>query len=179
MFSNIDFTQKNKFFTPAIIVLVIVCWFLAFNKTYQTIKIYYQLNSDIQPGKDFQDLSFNPKYNDRKLRALNDILKSYDVNKKQWSNDVWLSVSSLAASQKVAVDFTATKPPIEVDSNSVGVKQTFLFYGDYLNLVKLLDTLEHTSKIGRISGLLIKVQKEDINLAAVDKCKLEVTLQGL
>jgi hypothetical protein len=173
------FTQKNKFLTPGIVLLVIMCWFLAFNKTFEAIKVHYQLKDSSQLDHNNQDLSFNSNYTERKTQALSIILESYSVDKKHWNNDVWLTVSSLAASQKVAIDFTITGPHIEPDTNSIGIKQRFSFYGDYISLVKLLNVLEHTSKIGRISDVEIKTHSKDVQSSLPDKCKLEINLQGL
>jgi hypothetical protein len=179
MFNKISYSQKNKLLVPVILVLVILCWLLAFNKTFEAIRMHAQLSDNNPPGDIDQDVSFNPNYLKRKLHALDLILESYSVNEKQWIDDVWLTVSALAASKKVDIDFTATKPITEIDSNTAGVRQSLLFYGDYLSLVKLLDTLEHTSRIGRISGVQISSQSKEVQTGTVDKCKMEVRLQGL
>lgn len=156
-----------------------MCWFLAFNKTFDAMKVHFQLKNISRFKDNDQDLSFNSKYSERKAQALNKILESYRVDRKHWNNDVWLTVSSLAASQKVEIDFNAIKPQVEADTNAVGVEQSFLFYGDYISLVKLLDKLEKTSNIGRISGVQIKTQSKDLTGSSMDICQLELNFQGI
>ena len=174
MFSKLNYVQKNKLLPAAIILLFTFCWFLSFDQTYEVIKIHNKFNNTT----DLEVVSFNPDYSKRKLNALNAILQSYNVNKNRWSNDVWLTVSSLALSKKVDIDFAAKEPGDESDSTSLGVKQSFFFFGNYVQLVKLIDTLEHTPRIGQISDVQIKIQKSKMDHELLSSCRMQITLQG-
>lgn len=157
MLNRLDPIQKNKLLLPLFVLGLLLCWFLAFNKTFEAIQLNWKLKEDSEKGN---DISFNPVHVQQKLAALNGILKSYQVS-EQWNDELWLQSSAVAARQNVLVDFTLDKPSDEVDSIAVGKSQLLYFYGGFIQLVKLVDTLERTRTIGKISALQLKAPKED------------------
>jgi len=176
MFKNLSYTQKNKLLLPLAGVGLLICWFFAFGKTYQAVKLNYELAIEQQV---VTDLSFNPEHTQRKLSALTVILKAYHVKEGDWSNDLWMKSSALAMKQQVGIDYTITKPLAEKDTTSLGINQTLYCYGNYVQLVKLLDTLERTNGIGRISGLQIKAPKDDANGERAAQCTMKLEFKGL
>src|SRR5690349_12768753 len=112
MLNRLDPIQKKKLLLPLFVLGLLLCWFLAFNKTFDAIKLNRKLKEESEKGN---DISFNPAHVQQKLAALNEILKSYKVS-EQWNDELWLQSSAVAARQNVLVDFTLDKPSDEVDS---------------------------------------------------------------
>ncbi|TDQ11576.1 hypothetical protein [Pedobacter metabolipauper] len=175
MLNNFTYIQKNKMLLPVFVIGLLLCWFLAVNKTVDAISLNHKLNNEQQEEN---DLSFNPAYIQRKSAALDQILKSYQVG-DQWNDQLWMQSSAIAAKQNVAVDFTLNKPPAEVDTTSVGSNQSLFFYGNYVQLAKLIDTLERTPGIGKIAALQVKLKKSDLSAGEVGKCVLRLDFKGL
>jgi len=175
MLEKISDVQKNKLLLPATAVIILLCWFLAFSKTFEAIQINRQLTGQIAND---EDISFNPAHTERKLAALNSILKSYRVNEAEWSNQLWMKASAIAMKQGVGIDYTMTKPVAEPDTTSLGVKETLYCYGDYRQLVQLVDTLERIPAIGKISALQIKAPKEDVIGERANQCVLKLQFTG-
>lgn len=175
MFPKLNYTQKSKLLVPLFCIGILLCWFLAFSKTYEAVKLNTKLNGDVMKES---DLSFNPVYLQRKRDALDKILKSYQVG-VNWNDQLWMKGSAIAAHQNVGVDYTMAKPLAEVDSNAVGLVQSLYFYGNYKQLVQLVDTLEHISGIGKISALQVKAPKPDLSGDRADQNMLRLDFKGL
>lgn len=176
-FKNLSYTQKNKLLLPVIGVGLLVCWAFAFSKTFDAIRLHNNL--DTNPGVNEKDLSFNPQHAQRKLTSLNQILDGYTVREDRWRNDLWFKGSSIAASENVSIDYTLTAPPLERDSTAVGLNQVLYFYAGYVSLVKLMDSLERTPGIGKISSIQIKAPLKDLLSERKDKCVLKVEFRGI
>ncbi|MNY32955.1 hypothetical protein D3C86_1672030 [compost metagenome] len=154
---------------------LLLSWFLAFSKTFEAVKLHGKLNAGLDQRK---DLSFNPVYIQRKQAALDQLLNGYRVG-EDWNDQLWMKVSEIAAKRNVSIDYTATKPPIEKDSATIGMTQSLYFYGNYVQLVRLIDTLESVSKIGKISGLQLKAPNPEILNERAGKNVLRLDFKGL
>ena len=175
MAKKISDVQKNRLLLPVTGAVILLCWFLAFSKTFEAIQMNRQLSGQIAND---DDISFNPAYTERKLAALNRILKSYQINEAEWSNHLWMKASAIAMKQGVGIDYSLTKPVTEPDTTALGLKETLYCYGNYLQLVKLVDTLERIPAIGKISALQIKAPKEDVVGERANQCILKLQFTG-
>jgi hypothetical protein len=178
MLNRLDPIKRNKLLLPLFVVGLLLCWFMAFSKTFDALKLNRKLKMESDKSN---DISFNPAHVQQKLAALNLILKSYKV-KEDWHDQLWMQSSSIAARQNVPVDFTLDKPSVDSDSTSVGKlqrMQSLYFYGGFIQLVKLVDTLEHTMGIGKISGLQIKSPKSNLIGDKGKKCVLRLDFRGM
>lgn len=162
MLDKLSYMRKNKLLLPLAGLGIVLCWFLAFSKTFEAVRRNAQLSRQVQAGT---DISFNPQHSRRKLDALEGILKSYQVREDGWSNELWMKASAIAVKQGVGIDYTmraAWSVMAEKDTSAVGLSQVLYFYGDYTKLVRLVDTLERSRGIGKISALQIKAPKADV-----------------
>lgn len=178
MLNKLDPIKKNKLLLPFFVVGLLLCWFLAFNKSFDAVQLNRKLKMESEKGN---DISFNPDYVQQKLAALDLILKSYKV-KDEWHDQLWMQSSSIAAKQNVTVDFTLDKPAIDRDSSSLKDSirmQSLYFYGGFIQLVKLMDTLERDRGIGKISALQIKVPKVDRVGDKEKTCVLRLDFRGM
>lgn len=175
MFKRLNNVRKNKLLLPVAVVAMVLCWFLAFNKTFKAVQINQQLSGQVPSA---EDIAFNPAHAERKLAALGQILKSYRVNEAEWSNQLWMKASAVAIKQNVGIDYTLTKPTAGKDTTAIGVTETLHCYGNYQQLVKLIDTLERIAAIGKISALQVKAPKEDVVGERASQCVLKIEFRG-
>lgn len=176
MLRKLSYKQKNKLLLPVAAAGLLICWFFAFNKTAEALSLHGELSKQ-QPGND--NISFNQLHAERKLDALNKILKSYQVKEADWSNELWMKTSDLAMKEHIGIDYTAMKPLAEKDSLLLGLNQIVNCYGNFTQLVKLVDTLERTNKIGRIMALQITAPKEDAVGEHSGKCVMRIEFKGI
>ncbi|WP_342333041.1 hypothetical protein [Pedobacter sp. FW305-3-2-15-E-R2A2] len=175
MLPKLSYIQKNKLLLPSLGIGLLLSWFLAFSKTFDAITLHRKLNAEsVQEN----DISFNPVYVQRKQAALDRILKGYQVG-EEWSDLLWMRGSEIAAKQNVGIEYTAGKTVAESDSTSVGLVQSLQFYGNFVQLVKLIDTLERSSGIGKISAMQIKAPKQDLLDEQVGENMLKLDFKGL
>lgn len=170
-----SYEQKNKALIPALVIGLLLCWFLAFNKTFDAVALNRKLNDESLKAS---EISFNPVYLKRKLSALDEILKGYKVD-EHWRDRLWIQSSAIAARSNAGLDFTLSKPIDVADSTEVGESQSLLFYSSYINLVKLTDSLEGMRGIGKITALQIKAPKTDVMDDRAKKCTLKLDFKGL
>ena len=175
MLNRLSYVQKNKLLLPVFGVGLLLCWFLAFNKTFEAVRLNNKLSEESKPGS---DISFNPTYVQRKLTALDKILKGYKVA-DDWNDRLWIQSSAIAARQNVGVDFVLNKVSADTDSTSTGMTQSLYFYSNYVQLVKLVDTLESINGIGKISALQVKVPIADPTDEKSKKCVLRLDFRGM
>jgi len=176
MLNKLSYTRKNKLLLPLVGLGILLCWFFALSKTVEAI----QLNSELKRQTDLtSDLSYHPQHTQKKLDALRGILKSYRVSRTDWSNELWMKASAMAMKQQVGIDYTKAKPVAEKDTTAIGSVETLYCYGNFLQLIKLVDTLERTPAIGKISALQIKAPKEDAIGEHAGKCILKMDFRGL
>jgi len=174
MFAPVSYHQKNKLLLPLAAIVLILCWFLAFGKTYDAMMIRRDLKDQASGA---EDLSFNPAYSQRKLAALQKILKSYQVSRSEWGNELWMKASAIALKEKAGIEYAIT--PVESDTASIGKTETIYCYGNYVQLIKLIDAIENTKGIGVIAGLQIKAPKKDVIGERASQCVLQLKFNGL
>jgi hypothetical protein len=155
MLNQISFEKKNKYLPLLAIAGLLLCWVLAFSKTFEAIRLNYDLSRQASAG---DGIAFNPVYTQRKLKALEDILSAYQVKEDVWSNTLWMKASAAAAKQGATIDYTVSRPQ-ERDTTMAGLAQTLHCYGSFQQLVKVIDTLERTPGIGKLSALQFKGPK--------------------
>lgn len=174
MLNRLDPIKKNKLLLPVFVMGILLSWFLAFSKTFDAVGLNRKLKDASEKEN---DISFNPSYIQQKLSALDLILKGYKV-KEDWNDHLWMQASSIAAKKNVSIDFTLDRPSAEIDSTLIGETQSLYFYGDFIQHVKLVDTLERVRGIGKISALQFKASKRDVvgNREKISALRLDFTV---
>jgi hypothetical protein len=177
MLNRLDPIKKNKLLLPLFILGILLCWFLAFSKTFDAVMLNAKLKESSEKEN---DISFNPSYVQQKLSSLDLILKGYQV-KEDWKDHLWMQASSIAAKQNVSIDFTLDKPSADVDSISAASQrmQSLYFYGGFIQLVKLVDSLERVKGIGQVSALQLKAPKKDLSNSGRKRCVLRLDFRGI
>ena len=176
MLKRMSYSRKNKLLLPVAALGMALCWFFAISRTFEAVKLHAELQREVETGN---DISYNGAHTQKKLEALRGILKSYKVHGENWSNELWMRASAIAMKGQVGIDYTMTRPEAEIDTTRIGSTETLYCYGRYLQLVKLVDTLERSKGIGKISALQIKSPKEEIRGERAGQCALKIEFKGL
>jgi hypothetical protein len=150
--------------------LLIASWPLAFKKTFMAIRVNRELNSKVAQSN---ALAFNPDYLRRKIQIIDRVVKRYQVDSAEWSDEFWLKTSRIAASKNIKVKFSPSLAGAEADSASVISRQDIEFEGDFRSLVLLLDSVQKTDKVGFITSAAFR--KEEVRMQA-EKDKLSLKL---
>ncbi|WP_216849035.1 hypothetical protein [Pedobacter sp. L105] len=176
MLRKMSYRQKNKLLFPVAGAGILLCWIFAFSRTVEAVQLNRELNGQVVQN---EDLSFNPVHAQRKLDALQSIVKSYQINETTWSNELWLKASAMAMKRHVGIDYTLTRPSAEKDTTQLGKTEMLYCYGNYSQLVGLIDTLERAPAIGKISALQIKSPKPDVIGERAHQCILKIEFRGM
>lgn len=155
-------------------ILSLLSWNLAFKKTFNEIERNRSLTETSSVNA---DLTINPDYIKRKNIALNNLLAQYKVDSSEWKNGFWLHVSAIAENKGVEVIYRPAKN--QTVDTAAYLKQAIQFKGDYKKLVLLVDSLEKTIGIGKLtSAELIKESKNNLSGSA-DKIVLNTDFKAL
>ncbi|WP_423147913.1 hypothetical protein [Rubrolithibacter danxiaensis] len=157
MLKGLSYHVKNKLLLVTAALLLILSWIFAFSKTVDVVAQYRNLT---RQHDESNDLSYNPEYLNRKKSAINTILKRYQVDSAEWKNEFWLNVSSVASNRGIAVIYSPDKISLSSDSSSNALKQKIQFLGQFKPLVALLDSLEKTPRVGKITSVSFEREKK-------------------
>ena len=168
----ITIKNKNYLLAGICLVLVLLCWQLAFKKTFAAVALNHELELKDQ---DKSAMAYNPNYLEQKHKVLGQLLSRYTVDSVAWKNDFWLAISRISELNRVNVEYNPGKLKLLGDSSDVTARQNISFEGDYGNLVRLLDSLEKTKGIGLISSLGFRTKKKQ-GFDALQKLYLDCSI---
>lgn len=149
---EIDYKKRNKLLFLGAGILLVLAWFLAFQKTYQAYRENTRLNgligNDISNSTQFDFM--------RKSKVLDSLSKVYQSDSTVW-NDNFLSEASRAInSPRIQVYFNnMPKNSMQVDSAAVKSKSLTL-KGDYRSIVASIAELEKINTLGYLSTVTLK-----------------------
>lgn len=173
---KMSYAKKNRMLVGVVVLGFFLCWHFAFSKTFEARKIHHELS---QRASSSSDLSFNRDYMEKKLLAMEGILAGYEVEEAAWSNELWLNGSAGSAKKEVSIDYTLEKLSAEPDTNSTGITQSLYCYGKFSDLISVMDGLEKTVGIGKISAIQIKGPKEDSRRVGKAECTLRMDFKAI
>jgi len=173
---KLSYSVKNKLLLPAVIVLLLLSWNLAFKKTYDAIVLNRQLN---KASTEASDLSDNPDFLKRKAEVLTLVLNRYKVDSSDWNNEFWLNVSSAAVNRGLEVIYRPEKNALKTDSVQTGLNQSIQFRGEFKGLVQLLDTLEKSKGLGKIVSIRFEKEKRDFSDDRPEKILLKTDFRAI
>lgn len=156
---EIDYKKRNKLLFLGAGILLVLAWFLAFQKTYQAYRENTRLNgligNDISNSTQFDFM--------RKSKVLDSLSKVYQSDSTVW-NDNFLSEASRAInSPRIQVYFNNTpKNSMQVDSAAVKSKSLTL-KGDYRSIVASVAELEKINTLGYLSTVTLKFDNRRVS----------------
>lgn len=149
---EIDYKKRNKLLFAGAGIVLVLAWFLAFQKTYQAYRENNRLNQLI--GK---DISNSTQYDfERKSKVLDSLSKVYQSDSAVW-NDNFLSEASRAVnSPRIQVYFNnVIKNTMQTDTTAIRSKNLTI-KGDYRAIVESVAELEKINTLGYLSTVTLK-----------------------
>ncbi len=156
---EIDYKKRNKLLFAGAGILLVLAWFLAFQKTYLSYRENTRLNSLIG-----NEISNSTQFDfTRKSKVLDSLSKVYQSDSATW-NDNFLSEASRAInSPRIQVYFNnLPKNAMQVDSAAVKSKSLTL-KGDYRSLVASVAELEKINTLGYLSTVTLKFDNKRVS----------------
>ena len=144
--------KKEYLLIAASIVLLLLCYQLAFKKTAAAWQINKQLKAQIAQAA---DLSYQPAYLERKNNNLSKIISLYKTDTIAYRNNTISAISSIAEKENVKLSEVPLQDPLYHTDQFI--IQKLNFEGDFFALTKVLNQLQTTSGIGIVRSATYKV----------------------
>jgi hypothetical protein len=164
--------KKEYLLIAASIVLLLLCYQLAFKKTIEAWQVNMQLKSQIAQAA---DLSYQPAYLERKNNNLSKIIALYKTDTVAFRSNTISVISSIAEKENVKLSEVPLQDPLyHADQFII---QKLNFEGSFFALTKVLNRLQATSGIGVVRAATYKVVGIRSGADDVKKLVLEVYLE--
>jgi hypothetical protein len=157
---EIDYKKRNKLLFVGAGILLVLAWFLAFQKTYLAYRENTRLNGLIG-----NDVSNSTQYDfARKSKVLDSLSKVYQSDSATW-NDNFLSEASRAInSPRIQVYFNNLPKNNAMQADSTAIKSKSLtLKGDYRSIVASVAELEKINTLGYLSTVTLKFDNRRVS----------------
>lgn len=144
---------------PVLILLMgLVCWQLAFKKTWAAYGLYRQLTAVAAPAA---ELGISPGYTARRTQAMEQLYNRFEIDSATWKGQLWNACATLGPGQGLQVK---AFPGWERDSLSGRpvLRQRIELSGPYFKLLTMQRQLDTTARIGRITALSYRRGARDL-----------------
>jgi len=150
--------KKEYLLLAASVLMVVICYQLAFKKTIEAWHLHRQLEAQVS-----QTLStnFQPGYSERKSANISKILNLYKADTLNFRSNIISRISSIAEKENVKLSEVPADDPA-LHHNKL-IHQKLAFDGNYFSLVKTLDDLQKTPEIGVVRSVDLKSASSNIN----------------
>jgi hypothetical protein len=164
--------KREYLLIAASIVLLLLCYQLAFKKTMEAWQINKELKAQISQAA---DLSFQPAYLERKNNNLSKIIALYKTDTVAFRSNTISAISSIAEKEDVKLSEVPLQDPLyHADQFII---QKLNFEGSFFALTKVLNQLQATSGIGVVRAATYKVTGTRSGVDDIKKLVLEVYLE--
>lgn len=141
------------------ILAIYISYIFSFKHTFDAISLNKQLSNESSDG---ELLTVSHPQLENQHRFYLNALKPYHVKKEDWENRLWQSLSGIAVNKGVNISFV---PSVQGAIDTIAIQkgmiaQQFTLKGQYFNIIKLLDSVAKTSKIGRIAEFTLIAENE-------------------
>ena len=173
-FKENGFVWISKFLVPLGILLLLIIYCLAVRPT---IIVYQQFQESCVAGYNLEPLSVSPSYTASRAEQIKQIYNHFLIDTLSWKSQLWNSASYLSRKYNSKVTFFGDYNQENFGKQKL-YKQRVGFSGSYVELIKLLDELEKTKGLGKISFLrLAKKPREaeltmEVDLSGIQKTKI-------
>jgi hypothetical protein len=137
--------KKEHLFIIAAIMICLICYRLAFQKTIEAWQIHQQLSRQIATAADLSD---QPAYLERKQANLNKIISLYRADTITFRSNIISTISGVAERGGVKLsEVPAQDPSYNTDKFII---QKLSFEGGFFAMTKVLRQLQSTTGIGMV-----------------------------
>jgi len=150
--------KKEYLLLAASVVMLVICYQLAFKKSIEAWHQHRQLAS--QAAQSVSG-SFQPAYSERKSANISKILNLYKADTVNFRSNIIGRISSIAEKENVKLAEVPADDP-SLHNNKI-IHQKLAFEGDYFSLVKTLNELQKTPEIGVVRSIDLKSAPSNSN----------------
>lgn len=147
--------KKEYLLIAASVILLLLCYQLAFKKTLAAWQINKQLKAQLAQAA---DLSYQPAYLERKNKNLSKIINGYKTDTMAFRSNTISAIASIAEKEDVKLSEVPLQDPLYHTDRFI--IQKLNFEGGFFALTKVLNQLQAASGIGggraatyRVTGL--------------------------
>jgi hypothetical protein len=150
-----QYFKKEYIFISAWIMLLVICYQLAFKRTIRAWQLNEQLKSQLAQSS---DLSIQPGYAERQNTNLDHILNLYKADTMNFRSNTITKISSVAAAENAKLAEVPRWDPVY--SNGQFLIQKLDFEGDYFSLMRAFQRLGKTAEAGVIRSAVVRASRE-------------------
>lgn len=145
----LDYTLILKLVVPILLLLLLVCYQLAFKKTWESYREYSLLK---EQGLGANRLSVSPLYTLSRIKKVDELYQRFNVDTLAWKNTLWNNAAGLAQQHACMIH---AYPPVKVVQYEQQrfYRQALGFSGEFGNLLQLLRKLSYLKNTGMLSGI--------------------------
>lgn len=156
MWNKLDERKRRIVAIATMVVILYVAYRFSFSHAIGA----YRLSKSLKKEAELQLENAAYPHLNKKYLFYQQVLNGYKVKKEEMDTKIWQVVSEMAVAQQVKVSYSpTTTPPLDTMNRHNVFEQQFGFKGKYFDLVKLLDSLSQSAKIGKVSQITIAVPK--------------------
>lgn len=163
--------KKEYLLLGGSVLILIICYQLAFKKTIEAWHLHKQLTSQLSQSS---NVNFQPGYSERKNANISCILNLYKADTVNFRSNIIGRISSIAEKENVKLSEVPVEDPA-LRHNQL-IIQKLAFEGDYFSLIKTLNELQKTTGIGMIRSIDIKSVDSHFNENSSKKLTLTIQL---
>jgi len=147
--------KYNKiFFVAALVIFLVICYRFAVSRTVEAWQLNRQLTSR---AAHVSDISIQPSYIVRKGRNIKNILDLYRIDSAELRNNIISNIAVMADIEDVHL----SEAPMQSSADSSNaVLQQLSFTGNYNNILKFLNKMQHARKMGVVRTVIIQSDKK-------------------
>jgi len=164
--------KKEYLLIAASIVLLLLCYQLAFKKTIAAWQLNMQLKSQIAQAS---DISYQPAYLERKNNNLSKIISRYKTDTVTFRSNTISAISSIAENENVKLSEVPLQDPQY--HTDLFIIQKLNFEGSFFALTRVFNQLQATCGIGAVRAATYRVTGAGSSANGEKKLVLEVYLE--
>jgi hypothetical protein len=137
--------KKEHLFVIAAILVCVLCYRLAFQKTIEAWQIHQQLSKQLAAAGDLSD---QPAYLERKQANLSKIIGLYRADTVAFRSNIISTISGIAENDGVKLSEVPAQDPLY--NTDKLIIQKLSFEGSFFSMTKVLQQLQSTTGIGMV-----------------------------
>ncbi|MES2807008.1 MAG: hypothetical protein V4619_00175 [Bacteroidota bacterium] len=150
--------KKNQVFFAGILLLIVICYKLAFKNTIDAWQTNRKLKAQTKTG----NLAYQPDYLNRKARNLDKVIDSYRADTSTFRSNFINRVALMAAKENVKLS-DVPSPNSSTRSDRLIIQKISL-EGDYFSLIRTVQGIQQTQGIGFVRSVRFKVANSPSNV---------------
>jgi len=164
--------KKEYWVIAGTIVLILLCYQLAFKKTIAAFQVNSHLKMQLAQAS---DVAYQPEYLDRKAQNMETILARYKTDTLNLRGNTIATIASIAEKEDVKLSGVPNQDP--AFNTAHFIIQKLDFEGNYPALVKTLSHLEEQQNIGVPRSVALKTVEERTSDKAARKTVMEILME--